>query len=46
MNGKEIWEQKSFADLGGAGKERKEALPYYLIPKGAGGLAPKIGSDY
>ena len=35
MNGKEIWEQKSFADLGGAGKERKEALPYYLIPKGA-----------
>jgi len=42
MNGKEIWEQKSFADLGGAGKERKEALPYYLD----GGLAPKIGPHY
>ena len=34
MNGKEIWEQKSFADFGGDGKENKEALDYYLIPKG------------
>ena len=34
MGQKEIWEQKSFADLDGAGKEGKEALPYYLIPKG------------
>ena len=34
MSQQEIWEQKSFADFGGAGKENKEALDYYLIPKG------------
>jgi len=34
MSGKEIWEQKSFPDFDGAGKEGKEALSYYLIPKG------------
>ena len=34
MSEKEIWEQKSFADFGGDGKESKEALNYYLIPKG------------
>jgi hypothetical protein len=34
MSQQEIWEQKSFADLGGADKEKKEALSYYLIPKG------------
>jgi len=34
MSQQEIWEQKSLADFGGAGKENKEALDYYLIPKG------------
>ncbi len=34
MSQQEIWEQKSFANFGGAGKEKKEALSYYLIPKG------------
>jgi hypothetical protein len=34
MSEKEIWEQKSFADFGGDGKENKEALDHYLIPKG------------
>ena len=34
MSQQEIWEQKSFADLDGDGKENKEALDYYLIPKG------------
>jgi len=34
MSRQEVWEQKSFADLGGADKEGKEALSYYLIPKG------------
>ena len=34
MGQQEIWEQKSFADLDGDGKENKEALDYYLIPKG------------
>ncbi len=33
MGQKEIWEQKSFADFDGEGKENKEALDYYLIPK-------------
>ena len=34
MSQQEIWEQKSFTDFGGTGKENKEALNYYLIPKG------------
>ena len=43
MNGKEIWEQKSFADFGGDGKENKEALDYYLIPKGTVVWLEKLG---
>ena len=34
MSQQEVWEQKSFADLDGDGRENKEAWDYYLIPKG------------
>jgi len=34
MSQQEIWEQKSFTDLSGIDNREKEALSYYLIPKG------------
>ena len=34
MSQQEIWEQESFTDLIGIGDREKEALSYYLIPKG------------